>query len=140
MINSLFQKAWGARVQFIKYFLVGISGVILDISSLYCLKEYASLRPTVAVIINQALLVNYIFFLNKYWAFKSTGITHRQIIKFYLLAGANYAFSVAWMLIFNEVFAFNYLLVRLTNIILAVSWNFLLYKFWVFRKKKIAGF
>lgn len=133
MTAALIKKLWLMKKEFAKYFLIGISAVVLDIATLFIFKEYLRLRPVSAVIINQLFLLNYVFYLNKYWAFKNRDITKPQIIKFFLLAGANYIFSVLWMLIWNEHLGFNYLLVRLINIALAVSWNFLLYKFWVFK-------
>ncbi len=134
MMTALIKKLWLMKKEFTKYFLIGISGVILDIATLFIFKEYLRLRPVSAVIINQLLLLNYVFILNKYWTFKNKAMAKPQIIKFIILAGANYIFSVLWMLIWNEHLGFNYLLVRLINITLAVSWNFLLYKFWVFKK------
>lgn len=119
--------------QFFRYFITGVSGFLLDISTLYVFKELFHIKPVTAVIINQILIINYIFFLNKYFTFKTNGFTKHQIVKFYILAGANYLISIIWMLFFNEYLAINYLFVRSANIILSISWNFLFYKFWVFR-------
>ncbi len=121
------------RREFAKYFIIGISGLVLDIGSLYVFKEYVHLRPVTAVIVNQVFLLNYVFFLNKYWAFKSKGITHKQMVRFYILALMNYTISIGWMYFFNEHLHFNYLIVRLANVALSVAWNFLLYKYWVYR-------
>ncbi len=133
MIKKLILHLWSARREFAKYFITGVSGVILDVGSLYLLKEFAHVKPVVAVIINQAVLINYVFFINKYWSFKVKGVTHKQIVRFYCLAGGNYLFSVGWMWVFNEQWQFNYLIVRLVNVALAVAWNFLLYKHWVYK-------
>ena len=138
MIKKTFLYFWSMRQQFARYFIIGFSGVILDVGSLYLLKEYLHLRPVVAVIINGIFLLNYVFFLNKYWAFKSTGITHKQIVRFFILAGFNYVIAIAWMFIFNHKFGFNYLLVRIANIALSVAWNFLLYKYWVYKHEEPA--
>lgn len=123
--------------QFLKYFLIGISGVVLDMTTLFILKNFFDMRPVTAVIINQLLMLNYIFFLNKKWSFGAAGLTHRQMIRYYILAGVNYLFSVLWMWALNENLGIHYMITRMMNIALAVSWNFLLYKFWVFADKKI---
>ncbi|HSR88911.1 MAG TPA: GtrA family protein [Candidatus Udaeobacter sp.] len=133
MFKKTFLHFWSMRDQFIRYFVIGIGAVILDVGSLYLLKEYLHLRPVVAVIINGLFLFNYVFFLNKYWAFKSTGITHKQVIRFLILAGINYLISITWMYIFNHQLGFNYLWVRVANIALSVAWNFLLYRHWVYK-------
>ena len=134
MLLNIIRKLWSLRREFIKYFVVGVSGLVLDVGSLYAFKEFLHLRPVTAVIINQAFLLNYVFFLNKYWAFKSRGVTRAQMVKFYTLAGINYVISVAWMYFFNEHLGVNYLLARMSNVALAVAWNFLLYRFWVFKQ------
>ena len=121
------------RDQFIKYFITGLGAVFLDILSLYLLKEYLGLRAVWAVVINQIFILNYVFFVNKHWSFKSKGMTRREMKRFLTLAGLNYAVAVVWMLFFNEFLEFNYLLVRLANVALSVAWNFLLYKYWVYR-------
>ena len=100
-----------------------------------------------AVALNQILIINYVFFLNKYWSFKSDGQTVKQMIKFGVLMAWNYVFAILWMWLFTQLISFTlevnlfggtrdlwYLVVRLVNILLAVSWNFLLYKYWVYRK------
>ncbi|MDO9510012.1 MAG: GtrA family protein [Candidatus Magasanikbacteria bacterium] len=121
------------REQFIKYFVIGVSGTVLDILSLWILKEFFGLLPVVAVIVNQIFMLLYIFFLNKKISFKVGGIAHQQMIRFLIVAGGNYLFAILWMWLFNYNFGYNYLLVRIVNIILAVSWNFLLYREWVYK-------
>jgi len=138
MLRKIIIHLWSMRHQFARYFTIGISGVILDIGSLYLLKEYLHFRPVVAVIVNGIFLLNYVFFLNKYWAFKSAGVTHKQMVRFFILAGINYAISVGWMYFFNEKLLINYLLARVANIALSVAWNFLLYKYWVYRHEEPA--
>ena len=125
---------WSVRHQFAKYFVVGLSGVILDIASLILFKEVFGLVPVVAVIINQAVLIVYIFYLNKYWTFRNKEMPHRQMIRFLILAFWNYFFSVVAMFIFNAHLEFHYILVRMLTILVMVSWNFFLYKYWVYRR------
>jgi putative flippase GtrA len=120
---------------FIKYTSVGVSAVLADTISLVFLKEVVGISPTFAIIINQLFLIIYVFSLNKYWTFRNTEMPHKQFVRFCILAGWNYFFSVASMYIFNEKIGIHYLIVRFSAIILAVSWNFLLYKFWVYKQE-----
>ena len=136
MIKKTILYFWSMRRQFARYFIIGFSGVIIDVGSLYLLKEYLHLRPVTAVIINGIFLLNYVFFLNKHWAFKSEGVTHKQIIRFFILSGFNYVVAIAWMFFFNEKVGINYLLARISNIALSVAWNFLLYKYWVYKHEE----
>lgn len=141
MYKNFLRKAWSFRAQFAKYFVIGFSAFVLDIATLFLFKEYLHLSAVEAVVLNQALILNYVFFLNKYWTFKVNGVTRAQIIRFYCIAALNYGISVVWMWFFTEHHhvviiepaRYNYLLFRAVNIALAVAWNFLLYKFWVYK-------
>ncbi len=138
MIKKTLAYFWSIRQQFTKYFITGVSAVILDISSLAFFKEVLYFTPLEAIIVNQFFLLAYVFFVNKHWSFKSTGLTHRQMVRFLTLSGVNYLISVTWMWFWNEKFGFNYLGVRIVNVALSVSWNFLLYKYWVYKMPQIS--
>ena len=120
--------------QFRRYFTVGCSGVVLDLTTLYLLKTILGLTPVVAVIINQVGMAAYIFLLNKYWVFGSGGALARQAVRYITLMLVNYGIAIGWMWFFNSYLGFNYLLMRLINIALSTVWNFLLYRFFVYRK------
>ena len=139
MIKKALNYAWSVRHQFAKYFVVGFSGVFLDMGTLIVFKEYFGLTPVFAVIVNQILLITYSFCLNKYWSFGNKEIPHKQLIRFLTLAGFNYLFSIIAMYIFNEHFNFDYRLVRIGAIMVMVSWNFFLYKYWVYSSNSEDG-
>lgn len=133
MLGKLLQSLWSMRAQFIKYFITGVSAVILDMLTLFFIKEFLHLRPVLAVVANQVLMLNYVFFINKYWSFKSNGATSSQAIRFLMVALMNYSIAVAWMWFFNEQIGIHYLIARIVNIAVAVAWNFLLYRYFVYR-------
>lgn len=141
MLIKFIKWAWSMRGQFVKYFIIGVTGVVLDITLLFVFKEYFGLTPVLSVVFNQILVLAYVFFLNKYWAFKSVGMTGQQMIRFFIVAGGNYLFAIFWMWLLNNRFAVNYLLARIINVALSVAWNFLLYRYFVFvnsAKKEIS--
>ncbi len=133
MFVKLLKYFWSLRGQFIKYFIIGISGVFLDVGSLILLKEKFGWNPTLAVVVNQIFILVFNFSLNKYWSFKETSMPHKQVVRYLILAGLNYAFSIAVMYLFNHLWGFDYRLVRLSTIAAMVSWNFFSYKYWVYR-------
>ena len=65
MLKKIFLRFWSMRHQFARYFVIGLGAVVLDIGSLYLLKEYLHLRPVMAVIVNGVFILNYVFFLKK---------------------------------------------------------------------------
>lgn len=122
--------------QFVRYFIVGCSAVLLDMATLYWLKTIIGLSAVWSIVINQLAMCSYVFLLNKYWVFTSSGAFARQAVRYFSLAAANYLIAIIWMWTFNEQFGFNYLLVRLVNIALSTAWNFLLYRFFVYANKR----
>ncbi|EKE07164.1 MAG: hypothetical protein ACD_18C00175G0027 [uncultured bacterium] len=136
MIKKIIFYAWSIRHQFTKYFLVGFSGLFLDLATLIFFKEFFGLNATIAVVCNQVLMLTYNFLLNKYWSFKNKEMPHKQIVRYLVLAGFNYLFSVGVMYLFNHILEFDYRLVRIATIAVMVMWNFFLYKYWVYKQIK----
>ncbi len=133
MLKKLFNYFWSLREQFIKYFIVGFSGVFLDLGTLIIFKQYLGLSAVLAVALNQFIVLIYNFTLNKYWSFGNRELPHKQIVRYLILAGINYFISVAVMYFFNQQLGYDYRLVRLATIVLMVCWNFFLYKYWVYQ-------
>jgi putative flippase GtrA len=138
MLKKIINFLWSHRAQFSRYFIVGTSAVLIDMITLVFLKECLGIKPVIAVVINQILIAFYVFFMNKHWSFKKGGETRRQMIRFFIVVGFNYCFSITAMYVFNHRLNFDYRLVRLGSIILAVSWNFFLYKYFVYASGKPA--
>jgi len=133
MIKKIIIYGWSLRREFTKYFIVGISGLVIDMATLILFKEVFGWWPVIAVAVNQILLLSYNFLLNKYWSFKNTEMPHKQLVRYLTLAVLNYCFSVIIMYIFNHGLGFDYRIVRLVTIAVMVSWNFFLYKYWVYK-------
>lgn len=133
-MRHLFTYILASKKELATYGLVGGSGVLLDLGLLIFLKEWGGFSAIRAVIFSQILVVFYSFFLQKYWTFGNTAIPHRQFVRFVIMYGANYLIAIATMAIFHDYVGFDYKLVRIGTIALSVSWNFLLYKYWVFRR------
>jgi putative flippase GtrA len=126
---------WSLRIFFLKYFVVGITSLFLDLLFLAFFKEIVGLDAVRAVMLGQLLVICYNFLLNKYWSFsaKNTDFLRTQLIKYLILIFINYIIGIATMFIFNKLFGFDYLLVRTITVAVAVMWNFFLYKYWVYR-------
>lgn len=135
MLKKLVQYLYSLRREFAKYFIVGFSGVFLDLGSLILFKEIFGWWPVFAVAVNQVIILAYNFTLNKYWSFRNQEMPQWQLVRYLSLAGFNYIFSVVIMYIFNHELGFDYRLVRLGTIIIMVAWNFFLYKYWVYKKE-----
>ncbi len=127
---------WSLRREFAKYFIIGFSGLFLDLGTLYILTDLFGILAYISVILNQAIVLTYNFTLNKYWAFRNKEVPHKQMVRYGILATWNYIFSVVAMYIFNSQLGYEHKLVRIGSIAVMVSWNFFLYKYWVYKEKE----
>lgn len=138
--RTLLEKLWQHRREFFKYFVVGVTAFILDTGSLYVLKEKLDFSPTTALAISQPFILAFVFFFNRSWSFDIKGEhqeSAKQLIKFLSLAVGNYLFGLAWMWVIHDIIGLHYMITRVANIILSVGWNFLLYKYWVYKTKPV---
>ncbi|OGH68074.1 MAG: hypothetical protein A3C15_00830 [Candidatus Magasanikbacteria bacterium RIFCSPHIGHO2_02_FULL_50_9b] len=120
------------RVRLTRYFITGCSAVIVD-AGLYILFTRAlSLEEVASNVLSTTCGALYVFLLNKFWSFGSRGGTVRQSRRFLILFMFNYIFSQATFYLLVEKIGFHDLLTKLGIIALMVSWNFLLYKYWVY--------
>ena len=136
-LRKLFSKFWSK--EFLRYFVVGSSSVLLDIGTLYCLKDFFGLSPVLSIVINQLIIYVYVFLLNKFWVFSIRSATLKQMIRYCILALINYIIAIIWMWFFHNILGINYLLVRLGNIALSTIWNFLIYRFFVYQVNSTAN-
>ena len=132
MVKRIARYAWSARHEFAKYTFVGCSGFVLDIGLLILFKEVFLLTATLAVILEQIVVLIYNFTLNKYWSFRNRAMPHKQLVRYLILAGWNYVFGVIMMYIFSDGMGYDYRFVRIVSVVIAVMWNFILYKHWVY--------
>lgn len=140
-MQELIQKL--KQSSFIRYFIVGCSAFVLDMGTLFVFTNFFQLHPVVSVVINQIIILVYIFFINKIWSFGSQGETSRELLRFLSLTGLNYIIAVSWMWFWTDKLKISilangvdigYLIARTINIVLAICWNFLSYKHWVYKK------
>ncbi|PSO46054.1 MAG: hypothetical protein BRC22_00105 [Parcubacteria group bacterium QH_9_35_7] len=134
MIRKLISFLWSLRKQFMKYFTVGISGLVLDFSVFVLLADVLLITAWISEASAKIEAIGYNFCLNKYWSFQSDKKAHRQLIRFLILAGFNYLFAVSAMYIFNSRFGVNKYIIKVSTIAIMVSWNFFLYKYWVYQE------
>lgn len=130
----------GGTIRFIKFCLVGLSGVLVNEGLLWMLTEGLGLYYVIsaAIAIETAILTNFI--LNDIWTFRdrrSPGIKSvlRRALKFNLVSVAGLGINMALLLTFTEVLGISYLISNLIGIAGATAWNFTINTLWTWRAK-----
>jgi len=132
MFINIIKKRFG--VQFIKYSLVGATGTSIDFLLLYLLVEKGHLFYLLAAVFSTivAMLIN--FTLNKYWTFgKKEGNYFIQLFHYASAHAVGGLINFAVLTVLVETFGVWYLFARIAATFLAVIWNFLATKKWVFK-------
>jgi dolichol-phosphate mannosyltransferase len=112
-----------------KYYLVGASGVLVNLGILYALKEYAGLWYLLSSAIAIYISMTTNFVLNKAWTFNDSMVKQSTLFMYVKFIGI----SIIGMLIqlgFNYVFVdrihLYYLLAAFISIVIASGVNFVL--------------
>ncbi len=116
-----------------KYLSSGVLSVGVDYAILYLLTSIFGVYYLYSTIFSflAGFLTN--FFLNKYWTFKKEGDTISQMVKYGILAGINLLVTLGLMYLLTTNVGINYLISRGMVLVVVTGWNFLLYKYVVYK-------
>ncbi len=136
-IFSLMRRK-GELLRFVKFCLVGFSGVLVNMGLLWLLTEFAGLfyLLSAAISIETSILTN--FTLNDYFTFRDRRSPTlksflSRLVKFNLVSLAGLALNMGVLWLFTEVLGIYYLLSNLFGIVLATLWNYLVNTWWTWR-------
>ena len=117
--------------QFIKFCVVGGSGVLVDMTALYLLADPNTLawNLTAAKVCSaEAALLNN-FFWNEMWTFRTAakraqGGLLRRLVGFHAICGVGIGLAVLLLHLFHTWLGFNVYVSNLLAILLVTLWNF----------------
>ncbi|MGD8400870.1 MAG: GtrA family protein [Bacillota bacterium] len=119
--------------QFIKYVITGLVSFATEISLLYLFTDIMHIWYIFSN--SMALLVVFVinFSLNRFWAFRSRQPFWRQFIVSGSLFALNLVVGNLLMFFFTDVVHLYYLISKVCATGMAVTWNFFLYKYYVYK-------
>jgi len=130
-IRSLLDRT--SREQFLKYLIVGFVSFVSEYGFFAFLFLFLKLNELIANTIALGTIFWLNFLLNKFWSFKSKGNIARQAILYFILFVFNMSFSNVFIYLSSEVFNIYPLVSKIIAMALIVIWNFLLYKYIIYR-------
>ena len=112
-----------------QYYLVGASGVFVNLGILFALKEYVGFWYLLssAIAIYVSMTTNFI--LNKTWTFKDSIATQRTLFMYGKFIGISFVgmiIQLGFTFTFVDMFSMYYLLAALISILIASGVNFVL--------------
>lgn len=116
--------------RFVKFALVGLSGVGVNSASLYFLYQilYLPLPLASALAVEMAIASNYL--LNSIWTFNDPSLSLYRFAKFNLVSLGGLVIAVTTLQGLVTTIGLHYLIANLVGIGLATIWNFALNLFW----------
>lgn len=121
--------------KFIKFSLVGVTGLIIDIAIMMALVEIWYWSPLTASTASFVVAVINNFIWNKHWTYRDQSQKYfQQFLKFTTIALVGLVINfvmMSWLLSLG----IYYVLCRLIAVSVIVLWNFFINSLWTFRKK-----
>lgn len=112
--------------KFIKFCIVGGSGVFVDFGFTYLFKEIFKVNKYVANSIGFIIAASSNYILNRIWTFESTNQDiPLEYVSFILVSSVGLLINNLALWIFHEKLKFNFYLSKIGAIGVATVWNFL---------------
>lgn len=123
LIAPLLRLISPEMARFIRFGLVGGSGVGINMLALYLLHDELGLPLSRSAIVAIALAITNNFIWNNFWTFGATGIQPRRLIQF---VAVSFVGMVINLIVLNLLFAagIHYAPANLAGIMVATAWNF----------------
>ncbi|MCF6269654.1 MAG: GtrA family protein [Melioribacteraceae bacterium] len=128
-------------IRFIKFGVVGTSGIAVNTGVLWVLKGLLGVPLAVAPIfaIGTAVLSNFI--LNNYWTWNENKKSRKhsffhRLWRYYLSASLGALINYVVLLTLTNYLDIHYLIANLAGIFLGMVSNFMLGEFWVFKSEE----
>ncbi len=121
-------------IKLIRYAIVGFTGVAVDFSVTYVLKEYAKVSKYIANSVGfcTAVVMNYC--LNRYWTFGAgTEDVFIQFGTFLAVSIVGLLMNNAIIYLLNEKWKLNFYASKIVAISVVVFWNFFVNYYYTFR-------
>lgn len=112
--------------KFLKFAVVGTSGVLVDFSITYLAKEKLRIQKYVANAMGFSVAATTNFFLNRIWTFQSNDPqVVQQWVKFFVIAVIGLGLNTIMIWYAHQRKGHNFYLAKAVAIVLVMIWNFI---------------
>ena len=117
--------------QMLRYVVSGGGAAALELGS-FQLMQWSGIWYLIAGIVSSGIGLVSAFTFHKYFVFKKKENTSSHVVRYLILQGLNAIAQVGLLYVFVEYAGVSPLLGKILAIGVVVSWNFFLYKFFVY--------
>lgn len=137
-MNKKFEKIFSVKGTFLKFAIVGISGIIVNQGLLALQVDYLNIDLKIAGIIAIELSILNNFFWNNIWTWKERK-KHKftiRLLRYHMVTTLSGGVNYLTLLILTSTIEMYYLAANLIGIGLGMIINFALNHLWTFQKKE----
>jgi len=136
MMSSLYTKLSKLGItKFVKYGLVGVLGLVVDMGVFYLMNKELGINYAVSNITSSSLAVIHNFILNSYFTFKVTDDKLKRFLSFYLIALVGMAISTGLLALFIDGFKMDTMISKLIAVFIVAIIQYFFNKRLTFRQK-----
>jgi len=120
-------------LKFVKFGIVGFSGVLVDFSLTFICKEYLKIQKYIANGIGFTIAATTNYFLNRVWTFESTNPNIMlEFTRFFMIAliGLGINSAIVWAM--SGKFKVNFYVAKVVATFVVTAWNFLINAYYTF--------
>lgn len=130
---------------FAKAQMSAFTGGLLDYSVMIFCTEILHIHYTISIAIGGVIGAVLNFSVNRYWTFNDNKAHHlpvgTQLIKFIFVVAGSIALKSSGTYLFTNWWKLDYKITRIiVDIIVSLGFNYVLQKYWVFRKPAVKAF
>ena len=122
----------------IKYYIVGASGILVNLGVLYFLTEFFGVWYFISYVIAISVSITSNFVFNKLWTFRDSINSQKTVVMYIKFVGVSLVgmgIQLGSVYLFVEVFSIYYMLAALISIGIASGINFIVNRRWTFGVK-----
>lgn len=134
------EEQWKAFMQFIQFGIVGVSNTLISYI-VYLIGVLCGLHYLLASVFGFVISILNSFYWNNQYVFKLKENEKRSLLRSFLktfsaYAGTGLVLNNVLLFIEVDIFHWNKTIAPLINLLITIPLNFLLNKFWAFKKNK----
>jgi putative flippase GtrA len=114
-------------LKFIKFSVIGFSGMIIDFGTTWLLKEKAGINKYIANSTGFVLAASSNYFWNRIWTFQSDSqLIVKEYVSFFLISVAGLGINNFIIFLLNDRMRLNFYLAKLFAVGVVTCWNFIM--------------
>jgi putative flippase GtrA len=127
MVSEFFDK-FSNLAKFIKYGLIGLIGLILDMGLFYILHKLLGVNYVLSNIVSSSTAILHNFILNSYFTFRVTDKKFQRFLSFYGIALIGLVFSTLLLALFIDILGIDSMVSKLIAVFTIAIFQYFLNK------------